>query len=29
MSERANQLISDILWRVHEAIVENDVTYEE
>ena len=29
MSERANQLISDILRRVHEAIVENDVTYEE
>lgn len=29
MSERANQLISDILRRIHEAIVENDVTYEE
>ena len=29
MSDRANQLITDILRRVHEAIVENDVTYEE
>jgi catechol 1,2-dioxygenase len=29
MSERANQLITDILRRIHEAIVENDVTYEE
>jgi catechol 1,2-dioxygenase len=29
VSDRANQLISDILRRVHEAIVENDVTYEE
>jgi len=29
MSDRANQLISDVLRRVHEAIVENDVTYEE
>ena len=29
MSDRANQLISDILGRIHEAIVENDVTYEE
>jgi catechol 1,2-dioxygenase len=29
MSERANQLISDILRRVHEAIVEHDVSYEE
>ena len=29
MSDRANQLISDILRRIHEAIVENDVTYEE
>jgi catechol 1,2-dioxygenase len=29
MSDRANQLISDILRRVHEAIVENDITYAE
>jgi catechol 1,2-dioxygenase len=29
MSDRANHLIADILRRVHEAIVENDVTYEE
>jgi catechol 1,2-dioxygenase len=29
MSDRANQLITDILRRIHEAIVENDVTYEE
>src|SRR3954466_3535908 len=29
MSDRANQLISDILRRIHEAIVEHDVTYEE
>jgi catechol 1,2-dioxygenase len=29
MSERANQLITDVLRRIHEAIVENDVTYEE
>ena len=29
MSDRANQVISDILRRIHEAIVENDVTYEE
>jgi catechol 1,2-dioxygenase len=29
MSDRANQLISDVLRRIHEAIVENDVTYEE
>jgi catechol 1,2-dioxygenase len=29
MSDRANQLISDILRRIHEAIVENDITYEE
>jgi len=29
MPDRANQLITDILRRVHEAIVENDVTYEE
>ena len=29
MSDRANQLIADILRRVHEAIVENDITYEE
>lgn len=29
MSERANQLISDVLQRVHQAIVENDVSYEE
>jgi catechol 1,2-dioxygenase len=29
VSDRANQLISDILRRIHEAIVENDVTYEE
>ena len=29
MTDRANQLITDILRRVHEAIVENDVTYEE
>ena len=28
MPDRANQLIADILRRVHEAIVENDVTYE-
>lgn len=29
MPDRAHQLISDILERVHAAIVENDVTYEE
>src|SRR4051812_27996998 len=29
MSNRAEQLIADILRRIHEAIVENDVTYEE
>jgi catechol 1,2-dioxygenase len=29
MSDRANQLIADVLRRLHEAIVENDVTYEE
>jgi len=29
MSDRANQLITDVLRRLHEAIVENDVTYEE
>ena len=29
MSDRANQVIGDILRRIHEAIVENDVTYEE
>ena len=29
MSDRANLLISDILRRIHEAIVEHDVTYEE
>jgi catechol 1,2-dioxygenase len=29
VSDRTNQLVSDILRRVHEAIVENDVTYEE
>jgi catechol 1,2-dioxygenase len=29
MSDRANQLITDILRRIHEAIVENDITYEE
>jgi len=29
MSDRANQIISDILRRIHEAIVENDITYEE
>jgi catechol 1,2-dioxygenase len=29
MADRANQLIADILSRLHEAIVENDVTYEE
>jgi catechol 1,2-dioxygenase len=29
VSDRANQVISDILRRIHEAIVENDVTYEE
>ncbi len=29
MSERANQLISDVLQRLHQAIVENGVTYEE
>jgi catechol 1,2-dioxygenase len=29
MSDRANQLVSDILHRVHEAIVEHNVTYEE
>jgi catechol 1,2-dioxygenase len=29
MSDRANQLIGDILRRIHEAIVEHDVTYEE
>ena len=29
MSDRANQLITDILRRIHEAIVEHDVTYEE
>ena len=29
MSDRANELIADILRRIHEAIVEHDVTYEE
>ena len=29
MSDRVNHLVSDILRRVHDAIVENDVTYEE
>ena len=29
MADRANHLITDILRRLHEAIVENDVTYEE
>lgn len=29
MPDRANQLISDILRRVREAIIENDITYEE
>ena len=29
MSNRAEQVIADILRRIHEAIVENDVTYEE
>ena len=29
MSDRVNQLVSDILRRIHEAIVENDITYEE
>jgi hypothetical protein len=29
MADRAEQVISDILRRIHEAIVENDVTYEE
>ena len=29
MSDRADQLITDILRRIHEAIVENDITYEE
>ena len=29
MTDRANQLITDILRRIHEAIVENDITYEE
>ena len=29
MTDRANQLISDILRRIHEAIVEHDITYEE
>ena len=29
MTDRANQLIADILRRVHEAIVEHDITYEE
>jgi catechol 1,2-dioxygenase len=29
VSDRANLLISDILRRIHEAIVEHDVTYEE
>jgi catechol 1,2-dioxygenase len=29
VSDRANQIISDILRRIHEAIVENDITYEE
>lgn len=29
MSDRANQLITDFLRRLHEGIVENDVTYEE
>ena len=29
MPDRANQLITDILRRIHEAIVENDITYEE
>lgn len=29
MADRSNQLIADILRRIHEAIVENDITYEE
>ena len=29
MPDRANQLVTDILRRIHEAIVENDITYEE
>ena len=29
MTDRANLLISDILRRIHEAIVEHDITYEE
>jgi catechol 1,2-dioxygenase len=29
MGNRAEQVISDILRRIHEAIIENDVTYEE
>jgi catechol 1,2-dioxygenase len=29
MPDRANQLISDILNRIHQAIIDNDVTYEE
>ena len=29
MPDRANQLITDILRRIHESIVENDITYEE
>ena len=29
MLDRANELITDILRRIHEAIVENDMTYEE
>ncbi len=29
MPDRANQLITDILRRIHEAIVENDITYDE
>lgn len=29
MNERANHLISDVLRRIHEAIVENDMTYDE
>ena len=29
MSDRVNLLVSDILRRIHEAIVENGITYEE
>jgi catechol 1,2-dioxygenase len=29
VSDRANQLITDVLRRIHEAIVQNDISYEE